>query len=816
MNRILRILFCFLLLVQFVKAQTAVAPSAGDGTPENPYQIATLENLYWIASDSVNWKSNYIQTADINASQTVSWFGGQGWLPISDVVPYYYYQGTYDGNGYVIDSLFINRPTEDLIGLFKGGGKIINLGITHANITGGSRVGGIVGLGGFLENCYSSGIVNAMSGDAGGLVGRLFSSRSGIVNCFSTAEVNGNDAGGLAAENVEGCILNSYSLGKINGNTAGGLVALGVCSLIMNSYFSGEVNGSEAAGGLIGASSLPGFTINSYWNKDSTGLLTNEYGKGKTTAELKNPLLFSKSPWDSTAWFMDAGFNNGYPYLSWQNPGGTPLPGGIIIAPEVGDGTKENPYQIATLENLYWLAQNPIVCNIGNYFIQVADINAAKTREYGDGEGWVPIGIAALPFAATYYGNGHTLDSLFINRPFEDNQGLFGKTDFFGIIDSIGITNADITGYNNVGTLCGNLSITRIGNCYSTGKVYGSGSNVGGLVGEAITMGFIGNCYSSADVTGGNSVGGLIGSTTRYSIVDQCYSTGAVVGNNATGGLVGTITGFPVPVVTNSFWDSVASGQSTSAGGMGKSTAEMKISYTYSDVGWNPAFWFMDSTFNDGYPYLSWQNPNGTPIPHIAKLNMSKSINFGVVLLDTSKVKSTSILNPGFDTLRIMDIVSSNESFTFTLTKNKIAPSETGVYLYITFTPQDTSKQTGFIVITSNALSSPDTLEVIGSGSTVTAVESEPGLPVSFSISQNYPNPFNPITSIEYSIPKTTFISITVYDLLGRDVEQIVNEVKLPGKYSVKFDGTNLPSGVYFYSIKGGDFHQVRKMILVK
>ena len=812
MNRIIRIIFCFLLLVQFVKAQTAVAPSAGDGTKENPYQIATLDNLYWIASDSVNWKYNYIQTADINASQTSGWFGGQGWLPIGNEAPFFY--GNYDGNGFVIDSLYIDRPTEDMIGLFKWG-NIINLGVTHANITGGDRVGGIIGWMGSLEKCYSSGTVTAVSGDAGGLAGWL---AGGIVNCFSTAEVNGNGngAGGLTAENG-GYILNSYSLGIINGKTAGGLVAFNGNSLIMNSYFSGKVNGSEAAGGLIGTGSFTADTIvhiyNSYWNKDSTSTLTNEYGKGKTTMELKNPLLFSKAPWDSTIWFIDAGFNNGYPYLSWQNPGGIPLPEGIVIAPALGDGTEGNPYQIATLENLYWLAENPAVWNTGDYFFQVADINGSKTREYSDGEGWLPIGITGRPFYDTYHGNGHIIDSLYINRPLEDNQGLFGYAGYVGVIDSLGITNADITGHSNVGTLCGGLS-WHIGNCYSTGKVKGMGSNIGGLVGVAVG---ISNCYSTADVAGGSYVGGLIGNCNSASTVDQCYSIGAVTGKNNVGGLVGIdYKSPPLPAVTNSFWDSVASGQSTSAGGIGKSTAEMKITYTYSDVGWNPAFWFMDSTINDGYPYLSWQNSNGTPIPLIAKLNMTKSINFGAVLLDTSKVKSTAIFNQGFDTLRIIDIFSSNENFTFTLTKNKVAPSERGVYLYITFTPPDTSKQTGFIIITSNTLSSPDTLEVIGSGSTLTAVESEPDLPVSFSMSQNYPNPFNPITLIEYNIPKTTFVSIKVYDLLGRDVEQLVNEVKNPGKYTAKFNGSNLSSGIYFYSITTSEFHQIRKMVLIK
>jgi gluconolactonase len=89
-------------------------------------------------------------------------------------------------------------------------------------------------------------------------------------------------------------------------------------------------------------------------------------------------------------------------------------------------------------------------------------------------------------------------------------------------------------------------------------------------------------------------------------------------------------------------------------------------------------------------------------------------------------------------------------------------------------------------------------------------------LPLQFRLFQNYPNPFNPETVIDYSISKTTLVSIKVYDILGRYAAQLVNEIKHPGKYSVKFDGTSLPSGIYFYSITAGKFNKVRKMILLK
>ncbi|MCW8803919.1 MAG: T9SS type A sorting domain-containing protein [Ignavibacteriaceae bacterium] len=89
-------------------------------------------------------------------------------------------------------------------------------------------------------------------------------------------------------------------------------------------------------------------------------------------------------------------------------------------------------------------------------------------------------------------------------------------------------------------------------------------------------------------------------------------------------------------------------------------------------------------------------------------------------------------------------------------------------------------------------------------------------LPASFELMQNYPNPFNPGTVIEYEIPNTTLVSIKVYDLIGREVAVLVNEVKQPGVYRVSFDGEYLASGVYFYKMIAGDFSVVKKMNLLK
>ncbi len=85
-----------------------------------------------------------------------------------------------------------------------------------------------------------------------------------------------------------------------------------------------------------------------------------------------------------------------------------------------------------------------------------------------------------------------------------------------------------------------------------------------------------------------------------------------------------------------------------------------------------------------------------------------------------------------------------------------------------------------------------------------------------FSLSPNYPNPFNPTTSIQYAVGDRQFVSLKVYDVLGREVATLVNEEKKPGTYEVKFDGSDLSCGIYFYRIQAGSFVQTRKMILIK
>ena len=89
-------------------------------------------------------------------------------------------------------------------------------------------------------------------------------------------------------------------------------------------------------------------------------------------------------------------------------------------------------------------------------------------------------------------------------------------------------------------------------------------------------------------------------------------------------------------------------------------------------------------------------------------------------------------------------------------------------------------------------------------------------VPNNYSLSQNYPNPFNPVTQIKFDIAKQGFVTLKIYDVLGREMSKLVSEVKSPGSYIVDFDGTKLSSGVYFYKLESGTFNDVKRMVLIK
>ena len=334
-----------------------------------------------------------------------------------------------------------------------------------------------------------------------------------------------------------------------------------------------------------------------------------------------------------------------------------------------GSGTLGEPYQIANLNNLYWLSQTTTKLN--KYYIQNADIDASLTSLWSDG-GWICIG-GSNAFEGSYNGNNYTIDGLTINRPAADHaQGFIHVTDG-ATIENLNLTNMDITGNNYVGGLAGQIgSSSIISNCSFSGSVTGtdyigglagsyssatvsncfstctvSGEDYVGGLGGRIDWGSLNNCYSTGSVSGTNTVGGMVG-LNYFATMNNNYSSGSVSGTSCVGGLVGyndyatmnnsysvgSVSGTSNlgglvgggsssnPVTDNGFWDTQTSGQSTSCGGIGKTTAEMKDYCTYMSAGWDfmvettngtNNYWGFNSSENSGYPFLAWQG-----LTHIA------------------------------------------------------------------------------------------------------------------------------------------------------------------------------------------------------
>ena len=204
---------------------------------------------------------------------------------------------------------------------------------------------------------------------------------------------------------------------------------------------------------------------------------------------------------------------------------------------------------------------------------------------------WVPIGTNANKFTGDFKGNGYEVQNLTINNSSLNDVGLFGNADTASRIESVGVTNANVTGANYTGILVGVNRATVVG-CYTTGAVTGT-NWVGGLVGWTGTP--VTSSYSTAAVTGVARVGGLVGTKAAAGSITDSYSTGAVTRSSGTattiGGLVGESTS-GTGAVTTSYYDSTTSGCvsggsngcTTSAAGTTQTTSALQTPVGYTGI----------------------------------------------------------------------------------------------------------------------------------------------------------------------------------------------------------------------------------------
>ncbi len=286
-----------------------------------------------------------------------------------------------------------------------------------------------------------------------------------------------------------------------------------------------------------------------------------------------------------------------------------------LIAGTVGCGPVTPPQNI---EILTWYDLDAIRDNLGGDYALMNDLGST-TAGYTElasptanqGKGWLPIGIWPNPFVGSFDGQGFEIRDLFIDREGEDDVGLFSFVDTGAVIVGVALIDADVTGEVYVGGLVGHNHDGSLSNCHSTGNVAGH-THVGGLVG--INEGTVSDSYATGSVTGSDVTGGLVGQN-YDATVSNSYSTGNVSGSTRVGGLVGV--NWDEGTVTDSFWDTETSGQSTSDGGTGKTTAQMKNIATFSGAAWNiiavanpdtrnPSY-IWNIVDDETYPFLSWQ-----------------------------------------------------------------------------------------------------------------------------------------------------------------------------------------------------------------
>ena len=155
-----------------------------------------------------------------------------------------------------------------------------------------------------------------------------------------------------------------------------------------------------------------------------------------------------------------------------------------------------------------------------------------------------------------------------------------------------------------------------------------------------------------------------------------------------------------------------------------------------------------------------------------------------------------------------MEVYHDNQIISLT------AEKQTYSYSFIINHPTDNQARFGFDLGASAFDVYFDNIRV-NSGTFVNIPET-PAIPKSIQLFQNYPNPFNPSTIIKYELIVNSMVKLTVYDLSGRKIKELVNQQQGPGLHSVNFDASDLASGIYLYRLKTGSFEQSRKMLLLR
>ena len=595
----LRRIFCAVILI----ANLTFAFSGGDGTPQNPYQISTRQDLESVNNDLA---ASYILINDIDLSGTT--YTKAVIAPNVDGAGSFEgvkFTGNFDGDGFVIENLTIDGGTSNhYIGLFGAVGssvvmvEIKNLGLLNCNINGRNNIGGVAGLksSGLMSNCYAEGSVSG-SFVIGGLIG--YDDSGQITQCYSKGEVNGlgyylggligycdngevsesystvnitgviedfsngeptssNRIGGFVGQNT-GTISNCYAIGEVSGaNDGGGFVGYNR-GIIQNSYSTGKVNVAFAGGG--GFAGYSAESVSCFWDTQTSGY-TSCYFEGivgKTTTEMKTESTFIDTGWDFVSetangtndiWNLQEGC---YPTLAWQ--------GAIQIFTVTfdldGHGVILSGSEIQSIQSGNYAVAPAVKADAGYIFTGwdiafdnvTSDLTVVAQYDLMAGTG-----SAENPYQiSTLAGLEAVNNGLGASYVLTNDIDMAGKVYLTAVLAPNISTTPDFVGEKFSGSFDGNgFSINNL-------KIYDDDwRHYLGLFGY-IDGGEVKNLtLNNCDVYGDNPVGALAGTNTGS--LTNCHVSGLVNGYQFVGGLVGensgSVTNCNATVIMDSYYGS--------------------------------------------------------------------------------------------------------------------------------------------------------------------------------------------------------------------------------------------------------------------
>lgn len=205
------------------------------------------------------------------------------------------------------------------------------------------------------------------------------------------------------------------------------------------------------------------------------------------------------------------------------------------------------------------------------------------------------------------------------------------------------------------------------------------------------------------------------------------------------------------------------------------------------------------------------ENNNQKKFMSINSIHLSQNDSTKIINLDSNRNK---FINYGVSKQFDIEIdLSSDIGYSRFVALNITIPANSSHI----FVPQWTNLNNSQLIILEDLGNTGTISDTIYVNNQFIGIENkEPEVPTKFSLSQNYPNPFNPLTKIRYTLPKNIFVKLKIFDILGKEIETLVNEKQSPGTYEATFDASKYPSGVYFYKLETENYSETKKMVLIK